>query len=122
MADNRLDLPSGGWIDLRDPDTLRRGDRNRVRRAIKTDSTAGGVLVDTTDALAAVMISAWEIPYLPEAPLPSQAPGILDQLTVADSNALDKALEPANATLFPTPASPDQHADPESPSAPASGS
>lgn len=119
---DRVSLPSGGWIELRDPRQLRRGDKNRIMRSVAVDPKTpnAGVAIDMTEGVARILITAWQIPYLPDAPIPATLPAILDELELADSAALDAALVPAVTLLFPKPGSPDQHDDPASPSGPAS--
>lgn len=122
----RIELPSGGWIDLRDPETIRAGDQDDILRRIgKIDKDKPLWFgLDIATGLKLLMIADWKISYLsdPEA-LPVANPKLLRELTLPDNRALETALAPARELLFPTPVSVDdeQLDDPASPTTPASG-
>lgn len=119
----RINLPSGGWIELRDPRELKARDKKAIIRNMQPPDEAKplGFALDVADGLACMLIAAWEIPYLPGAPLPSADPAQLDELTIPDYDAVMDAVRPAQELLFPRPATPDDHADPTSPTGPVSG-
>ncbi|MEW2301972.1 hypothetical protein AB0958_18695 [Streptomyces sp. NPDC006655] len=111
----RVKLPSGGWVQLRDPQTLRRGDKQRAMRAIK--SVEGGDVgqsLDLLNGLLTVLILDWSYPM----PVPSEAPGSLELIPLEDDEALNEAIEPARAVLFPEKPDPKDVADPASPTEP----
>lgn len=125
----------GAWVELRDVEDLRARDRKKVEAvimdAITFDAETGSISAGpgaleritngTAEAVATRLISAWEIPYLPGAPLPLADPEILGELLLADYDRLTELLEPAIDVLNPrSPRNPDDHADPASPSGPAS--
>lgn len=122
---SKIELPSGGWIELREPDTIRAGDQEDMMRGLPNPdkNRLYGAVVDMATGMKLLMITDWEIPYLsdPKA-LPQANPRLLRELTLADNRVLEKALEPARALLFPTNPSPDddQLNDPGSPTMPAS--
>lgn len=96
-------LPSGGWVEIRDPAELKAKDRKRVMRGM-SDPEEGHMMayaVDMTDGILAMMIVAWELPYLPEAILPSQQLDILDELELADEQLLQGLVEPVAKMLRP---------------------
>ena len=131
----RHDLPSGGWVELRDPNFLRTKDRNALVRKVQGreyDSDIDRGLTSIREMIA-MMVSAWHLPYEPdpidngdgtETPrswlLPSVDPSIVDELYAADGNALEKLIEPASRVLNPKAPSPDDVDDPGSPSGPES--
>jgi hypothetical protein len=96
---DRVALPSGGWVQLRDPHTLRRGDKQKAMRAVH-DTDAGDVAqaLDLINGLLAVLIIDWSYPF----PIPSETPGSLDLVPLEDDEALSEAVEPARVLLFPS--------------------
>ena len=118
----RIDLPSGGWAELRDPKTLRAKDKRRVLKNIKgtpDEENPVAASLDTTDGMVCMMVTAWEIPYMPDAALPGDAPEMLDELEIPDYDVLLEAVTPARELLFPDKITPDDHDKPDSPPAPA---
>jgi hypothetical protein len=121
----RYNLPSGGWVEIRDPKLLKARDRKTVMRSMQ-DPEEGHMLtfaVDMTDGIAAVMVEDWKIPYLPDdAPLPSQNLAILDDLSIADESALQALPEMLEAAKLFKPGKPDpsDYDNPDSPTEPAS--
>jgi hypothetical protein len=95
---NRVPLPSGGWVQLRDPHTLRRGDKQKAMRAVN-DTDAGDLAqaLDLINGLLTVLIIDWSY----DLPIPSEAPASLDLLPLEDDEALSEAVEPARALIFP---------------------
>ncbi len=118
---DRVDLPSGGWAQLRDPKTLRAKDKKRALSNIKDHEKVIAAGFDVTEGLLAMLVDAWEIPYLPNAPLPRDEIGILGELEIPDSDALMAAARPAQQLLFPQPSTVDGADKPGSPTVPASG-
>ncbi|MFJ8006069.1 hypothetical protein [Streptomyces fagopyri] len=97
----RLTLPSGAWVELRDPSELRRGDKKRALRMVPLKGEAEltlGMPTEMADGVIAVMITAWS--YM--LPLPV-TPESLDQLPMEDGNALEEleAIKAAHKLLFP---------------------
>ncbi len=124
----RHTLPSGGWVELRDPADLKAKDRKRVMRAMG-DPTEGNIMsasVDMADGVLATMITAWEVPYLPGAPIPANQPDILDELTLPDENELQRLTADAAKLFRPVSTDPSDYTaadgtpNVDSPSGPAS--
>lgn len=126
----------GAWVELREVEDLRAKDRKKVEAvimdAITFDMETGAITPGpgaleritngTGEAVAERLISSWEIPYLPDAPLPLLNPEILGELTLADYDRLMELIQPAVNVLNPRSSrNVDDHADPTSPSAPVSG-
>lgn len=119
---DRIELPSGGWIELRDPEDLRDGDREDIQRRIGKIDTDRPLSFgwDMITGLKLVLIAAWHIPYLPDPDTPpADDPTLLRQLRIRDADTLDPYITKARELLFPKPASLDDHEDPASPTAPA---
>ncbi|MFI1165655.1 hypothetical protein ACH4UM_19070 [Streptomyces sp. NPDC020801] len=113
----RITLPSGNWIQLRDAKTLRRGDKKRAISSVTDTDRVVKMAYEMTDGLLAVLVIDWSY----ELPLPSKSLESLDLLPVEDDDALMKAIEPARLLIFPeqpNPADPKQREDPASPTEP----
>lgn len=114
----RITLPSGAWVQLRDPKTLRRGDKKRALAAVTGDTDKlMAMAYGMADGLLAVLVIGWSYPL----PIPSESMESLDLLPIEDDEALMKAIEPARALIFPEPANPTdpkQVKDPASPTEP----
>jgi hypothetical protein len=136
-AGKRYALPSGGWFELRDYRELRAKDRKvlltQLTAGMQVNATSGEVrdmsgsvaalaALDATEGLAALLITAWEVPGLPAAVLPSQQIAMLGELTMPDYDTIAAAVEPAyGAIIGARTVDPSDAADPSSPSGPASG-
>lgn len=125
----------GAWVELRDVEDLRARDRkaveNAVMSAVEVDMDTGRIAAGkgaiqqiingAPDAVAERLIVGWEIPYMPDAPLPSMDPEQLGELRLDDHRRLMELIEPAVALLMPGRSNnPDDHDNPASPSEPAS--
>jgi hypothetical protein len=111
----RVKLPSGAWVQLRDPHTLRRGDKQRAMRAIRdTDTGDLSQALDLINGLLMVLVIDWSYPF----PIPSETLGSLDLLPLEDDDALSEAVEPARLVLFPNKPDPKDAKDPASPTEP----
>ena len=85
----RLELPSGGWAEIKDADTIKRKDRDKIVR--------GGKDSDELEALNAAIIqlvSGWS--FGPEVTVE-----LLDELSIADTNALEAAVVETLDALAP---------------------
>ena len=128
LVGDRIDLPSGGWVQLRHLDLLRSKHRNHVTKALPADGMTPAAVVAMQYALAEVMIVGWHLPYEDGAPLPSDQPAtptrpsILEEVSLKDENTLMKALEPVLALFNPKDVTPDDAGDPDSPTGPVGGS
>ncbi len=97
----RVELSSGNWAELRDPETFTRGDRKDLRRRL--EATGKVDYPDDTDrnyayqdSLLAGFLSAWSFA---EGLPPSKE--FLDGLCLADDDALERAVTRAFSVLFP---------------------
>jgi hypothetical protein len=108
----RIKLPSGAWIQLRDPYTLRRGDRQKVLRSVQDPENAMGAGLDMINGLLQVLVIDWSYSL----PLPGESPQSLELLPLEDDDALSEAIEPIRKMLFPE--KPDPVADAKDPASP----
>lgn len=125
----------GSWVEMRSADDVRSRDRDEITKAwftgMTVDVETGKIAPPSGDAvaaaglgipkrIAALLITAWEIPYLPDAPIPSIEPRTLDYLKADDMDQLEKLIEPARTILMPKTVDPSDYDDPASPSEPGS--
>lgn len=128
----------GAWVELRDVRDLRARDRKKVTAAMTSGvgfdfETNQPTMADPAavmeayqsavpETIAALLVCGWEIPYLPDAKLPVLDMDILGELRLEDYDRLIELVTPARALLMPSSSTdPSEHADPQSPSEPASG-
>jgi hypothetical protein len=122
LRGDRVDLPSGGWVQLRHLDDLRSRDREAITAAIPSLQLRPVDILRMQRKVIEVMVVAWEVPYLEGAPLPKDAPEILGELTLRDENLLLKRIEPVMQLVDPKDVDPADHEDPDSPTGPVGGS
>lgn len=116
----RLELPSGGHVVLKDPTTLRAKDKKKVLKGIQDIEKQVAAGLDIVDGLICMLVESWDLPYLPNAPIPAVSIGMTDEMTIPDYDALVEAVGPAREVLFPGSPDVDKVDDPASPSGPAS--
>lgn len=95
---SKITLPSGATVTLKDPKLLRVKDRKRV---LKTADVEGGDLTRALalgDALIAMLIEDWSLDLL----IPALKIDNLDELEMADYDALVEATKDAQKFLFPS--------------------
>jgi hypothetical protein len=126
----KIDLPSGAWADLLAPDKLKAKHQRAVMRAVtSTEQREGGMAVDLTDGVIAVIVQDWNITGDDGGllPLPSERFDSIDELSIEDYEALlgHEYVTTVAQRLMKLRAervSPDDWDKPESPSEPSSGS
>jgi hypothetical protein len=94
----KITLPSGATVTLKDPKELRVKDRKRV---LKTADVEGGDLTRALalgDALIAMLIEDWSLDLL----VPALKIDNLDELEMKDYDALVEATKDAQKFLFPS--------------------
>lgn len=116
MSDRHALATDGSWVQLRDPRTLKSGDKRKVLRAIRDTENLGEATLSIQDGITVVAVEAWSLPL----PVPGQDIAVLDMMEVADYDRLGELLGPTQDALFPeAPApTPEQQADPASPTGP----
>lgn len=106
-------LPSGATVTLRDPKTLRVKDRKKV--ITTSENAKGGDLSKALalgDALVAMLVREWSFDLI----IPSVKIESLDELEMADYDALVEHTKDAQAYLFPSLSdTPENAANPDSP-------
>ncbi len=126
-----IDLPSGAKADLLPPDKLKAKHTRAVTRAISEagDQRIGAMVNDMTDGILAIVVQDWtcvdddgEV-----LPIPSVKLASIDELDAFDYDAIlnhDITTEVTKRylKLRGERISPDDHADPASPTGPSSGS
>jgi len=93
----KITLPSGATVTIKDPATLRVKDRNRVIKAgegLTGEITKG---LAFSEALVATIIEDWSFDLI----IPSVKPDSLEELEIADYDALVAASEDISKVLFP---------------------
>lgn len=94
-----IELPSGAKVTLKDPSELKVKDRKQVMKT--ADSAEGGDLgkaLALSDALVAMLVVSWTF----DLPIPSQRLDSVDELSMADYDALVEATKDAQKALFPS--------------------
>lgn len=135
----KIDLPSGAWADLLAPEHLKAKHQRAVMRAITAqEQREGGFAVDLTDGVIAILVQDWNVTVehkdpesgevtVTDLPVPSQDLAVIEELTIEDyETLLGHPFVTQVATrlmkLRAERVSPDDWADPASPSEPSNGS
>lgn len=95
----RLDLPKDGWVEFNDPENLRGRDVDRLRASWEGARVVGDALNATMQIAAELLIAAWNVPSLPNAPVPSQTPGMWGELGWRDKLTIEGHMMPVVAEL-----------------------
>lgn len=98
-------LPSGATAKLKDPKTLKVKDRKKV---LRTSEVEGGDLskaMALSDALIAMLVEEWSFDLL----IPAVKIESLDELDMADYDALVEHTKEAQEALFPSLAKTDEN-------------
>jgi hypothetical protein len=124
----KIDLPSGAWMDLLRPDTMR---SKHIRQMTKSVSDlgdgrrVGANIVDLNDGVAAILVQDWNCTGSDGEvlPIPSEDLESLDDMDPDDYLILINhewigVVQQKIFTLMGERVTPDDHADPDSPSAP----
>lgn len=93
----RVDLPDNGWAEIAEPSELRNGDRKAVLKSLTVEVGDDGKSIlslsyddEMRDALLRRIVRNWSLPF----PLPKDDSASLDKLTIAQADALAKAIKP----------------------------
>lgn len=108
VFNSHVELENGQSATLRDPKTLKNGDRKQLlfkMDAATTDLTRGLVM---KEGLVALLVESWTL----DLALPKDNLSSLDELSIHDSDVLDEICGEAGKALFPRV---DPNPDPESP-------
>lgn len=120
IVGRHLELPSGGWMDFRDPNELRAKDRKRAMASVNDDSNRVVTALEMTDALGMMLVEKFSLPYPPfnHGVFVELTASFVDDLSMPDYDAMVTHVTPAIQLLFPGKASVD-NTKPGSPTQPA---
>lgn len=91
--DGAIDLPSGGWALLSDPDEMTGKERRYLRESINQMRTGMGDLYnDLLYRALAVRVVAWEIPGKPNWPLPHTGVMAIERIRAKDLEVLEDSI------------------------------
>lgn len=111
----RVDLPDGNWVEMRDVDELRTGDKLAVKRAMKipvrtkSDDSVTGAVASATDAVMNMsgaftdemrvamlgrIVTAWSYEGWPIPGQALSAEAAIEQLPIKAYDALCDAIKP----------------------------
>jgi hypothetical protein len=115
----QIKLPSGATATLKDPKTLKVKDRKRVLRASEVDGGDLSKAMALSDSLIAMLVEDWSFDLI----IPSIKLEALDELDMADYDALVELTKEAQEVLFPSLAKTDEtEKDPKATTADSNGS
>lgn len=118
MPSQHVELPSGGWADLRDPDTIKAKDRKKVLLSLDDVRGAMAEQMQAGEMVMALAVEKWSF----DLPVPIEDLDSLGELSIPDHDALATAAKPIHDILFPSFADDDdgddRDADPADPPEP----
>jgi len=85
----RLELPNGGSVDFNDPEQLRGRDADRLRDAMANSRTAGAATTAVMQTAAEILIARWDLPGLPNLPVPADQPAMWGELPWRTARAIE---------------------------------
>ena len=97
MAKKTVKLPSGVTVTLRDPKELRVKDRKKIYTNAN-EKTGIVQALSLTDGIIAVLVESWSLDLI----IPSVRIESLDELEMADYDALVDETKEAQKVLFPS--------------------
>lgn len=120
----QIQLPSGGVVTLRDGASVKHKDRKALVLSMDSDQEASDMVkgLAAQDRLIAMAVEHWEGVNDPETGQPLTNPrhdaSSLDELSIADIDALTEAIDDFRKALFPNM---EPSPDPQSPTEPSNG-
>lgn len=94
----KVTLPSGATVTLKDPQMLRVKDRKKVLKSAEVEGGDLSKALALGDALISMLIEDWSFDLV----IPSVKTDTLDELTMADYDALVDHTKEAQKYLFPS--------------------
>jgi hypothetical protein len=94
----KVTLPSGASVTLKDPQMLRVKDRKKVLKSAEVEGGDLSKALALGDALISMLIEDWSFDLV----IPSVKTDTLDELTMADYDALVEHTKEAQKYLFPS--------------------
>ena len=105
-----ITLPSGATVKFKDPSLLRVKDRKKVMKAADAETGDLGKALALGESIIAMLVEEWSFDLL----IPSLKIESIEELEMADYDALVEATADANKVLFPSLAKNDKNeADPK---------
>lgn len=115
----QIKLPSGATAILKDPKTLKVKDRKRVLKASEVEGGDLSKAMALSDSLIAMLVEDWSFDLV----IPAVKLDTLDELDMADYDALVEHTKEAQEVLFPSLAKTDENEkDPKVTTADSNGS
>ncbi len=90
--ERRIDLPSGGWCELRDPKSITNRERKPLVEHAEAESGEDASLVAKlgfADRLVSLMVASWGYDF----PIPKERPESLDDMPAIDLDTLRLAVQ-----------------------------
>ena len=108
--EKNITLPSGATVKFKDPSLLRVKDRKKVMKAADSETGDLGKALALGESIIAMLVEEWSFDLL----IPSIKIESIEELEMADYDALVEATADANKVLFPSLAKNDKNeADPK---------
>ena len=92
-----ITLPSGATVKLKDPKSLKQGDRKKIMLVVGSDDNQIKVGLNIVDTILSILIEEWSFEYM----LPSVKITILDELSIDDYDALAEEASKAQDIIWP---------------------
>ena len=94
---NQVTLPSGTTVTLRDPKTIRHKDRKLLFKSLDNNDGERSKVFAMGDALIILLVESWSL----DIPIPSIAADSIDNMEIADYDALVEHTKELQKVLFP---------------------
>ena len=97
--ERRIELPSGGWCELRDPDTVTNRERKPIVEKAESEGSESSSLVSKlgfVDRLVVLMVTRWSFDF----PIPKEKPESLDDLPGRDLDKIRLAVQEPETMPF----------------------
>lgn len=115
----KFKLPSGAEVTLRDQNTIRYKDRKMLYKSVDTEKQSElGAALAMTETLITMIVEDWTFDFA----IPSVKRENLEELSIADFDALVEKTKEIQKALFPSLAeTPENEANPKATTAPSKG-
>jgi hypothetical protein len=102
--ERRVELPSGGWAELRDPTTVTNAERKPIMAEMvkaadgkaRSEGEAAEEGYAVSEALIRLMVGKWSF----DLPLPVQDPTVLERIPALDYDRLCVAVNEKESSIF----------------------
>ena len=93
----KIELPSGGWVQLRDPKSLKHGDRAKLYKGVDSSMSEAERGILMSDRIIAVLIEDWSFDLL----IPSVRFESIGEMDIPDYDLVAEHAQEATLVLFP---------------------